>query len=158
MAGLREFSFPIMNGHCRITSDAIYFDYDRKWKLFCRLFGQPSRRRSLVIAFVLGIPLILCAITFVAFGQWHLARYPLLFGVVLVLGSIATFFYDEHSYPESIPLNAIESVARQPPAGFTIIFEADSHIQKTSFCLRCANQRDRSELFNAVSDIFVAVV
>ncbi|HET6422923.1 MAG TPA: hypothetical protein VFG20_04525 [Planctomycetaceae bacterium] len=158
MAGLREFSFPIMNGQCRITSDAIYFDYGRSWKVFCRLFGQPSKKRSLVIAFIFGIPLVLCASAFAVFGHWHLVSTPLLFGAVLTLGAIATFFYEEHSYPDIIPLNAIQSVASQPPAGFTITFEIDGHSQKTSFCLRCANQRDRAETFNAVSDIFAAVV
>lgn len=152
-----EFSFAIMNGQCRLASDAIYFDYSQSWKLFCRFFGQPSRRRSVVIALVLGLPLILFAITLAVFEQWHFATYPLFWGVLLVVGSIATFFYEEHSYPGRIPLSAIQDVVSYPPAGmFTIIFESDGRIQKTAFCIRCANWRRRAESHQAISDVFAS--
>lgn len=161
----QEFSFSTMNGECHVNDDSICFTYSQTWNRMERIFGKHSRRRSVVLAILIGTPLILLAIACFALGFWEFVAAPLIFGLVLLIAALWTLFGEEYSYPTSISRSDIRDISCIPPKGmrlsqFTITYQSEDRVCKTAFCLPCGqspltNYRERFEAYQAVTEAFV---
>ncbi|MEK6262728.1 MAG: hypothetical protein AABP62_29370 [Planctomycetota bacterium] len=160
MSQSHDFRFAIMNGECHITDESISFTYDHDWERFVRVFGKPSWRRSAVMALVVGVPLSCLGLACIALEQWHLALYPLFFGLLLMSAPLLNFFSEEYFYPASIARSDIQAVTSRPPTMsglgyFTITFMSEGVLCKTCFGPPTGNYRERVRSFQAVTEAFV---
>ncbi len=155
MSKSQELSFATTNGRCHITADSVIFEYDLAWNRLSQIFGKPSWERRVRLAFILGVPFVCLAVGCLMIGLWHLALYPLFFGLILSFDPLSSLFVEEYYFPDIIPRKTIRSIVSDPPTKwklscFTITYDAEGTTHKTGFNLPCVPYDERIQAYQDV--------